>query len=142
MVLSLAVFLTGCESMMKDWQSTNCNKDAAYAGGMNDARAGKAMNTQYAGQCPPESQAEVREGYKNGYTEGLASVKGETPLINVVIGGSGNQKDNWFCETEAFGKKYSAWGPNQLKAKQDAIKACSASNHEMHCDDVECQQSR
>lgn len=70
---SLAVVVVGVGCVpTAQWKRENCHYDGAYANGMNEARSGKPMNThQYVGVCPAELEAEILEGYREGYTVGL-----------------------------------------------------------------------
>lgn len=74
LVLTVALVLSGCAAMMEQWRDQHCNYDGAFADGMNDARAGHAMNIgQYDTSCHAETVAEARTGYREGFTEGNAS---------------------------------------------------------------------
>ena len=58
----------------EQWRRDHCHYDGAYADGMNEARRGTAMNPQqYVGQCPVEIEGEVMDGYREGYTAGVAA---------------------------------------------------------------------
>lgn len=72
-VSSLAVVMVGVGCVpTAQWKRENCHYDGAYANGVNEARSGKPMNThQYVGVCPAELEAEILEGYREGYTVGL-----------------------------------------------------------------------
>jgi len=60
----------GCISP-EQWRRDHCHYDGAYADGMNEARRGKPMSPQqFIGQCPVEIEAEVMDGYREGYTAG------------------------------------------------------------------------
>jgi len=74
-VLGLVVSAAGVACISPEqWRMDHCHYDGAYADGMNEARRGLPMNPQqYVGQCPIEIEAEVMDGYREGYTAGVAA---------------------------------------------------------------------
>ena len=80
--------LEGCTELNKlakewelDWKIRNCNVKAAYNNGIDDARHGREVNTDYAQICS-ENQAAIniayRKGYKMGTFEHIAQTKQKT----------------------------------------------------------------
>lgn len=130
----------GLQEMQREWASQNCNRESAYEKGMNDGRSGQNM-ANYAGQCPPDAQAAVRAGYREGYTAGVDAVAKTTPgsVINVNFGGSVSSNRSWYCETQPFGTKFEAFGATQFEAKRNVAQKCTAKHHEIHCRDAECK---
>jgi|GEM_PF-2411669 len=67
--------LAGCAELQRAWQEDHCHYDGAYADGMNDARTGSPMNpASIADACPPQTRPDVQAGYRDGYTNGAATV--------------------------------------------------------------------
>lgn len=65
------IFGVGCINPV-EWRKQHCHYDGAYSLGMNEARSGQAMDSQqFIGQCPVEIEAEVMDGYREGYNSGL-----------------------------------------------------------------------
>ncbi|TNF70290.1 MAG: hypothetical protein EP298_00070 [Gammaproteobacteria bacterium] len=72
LVGSICLFLSGCAEMARQ----NCTPSAAYANGINQAKEGMSMNTDYAGICEyinmPEAQkSQLNKEYAKGYRYGL-----------------------------------------------------------------------
>jgi hypothetical protein len=84
----------GCAGAMSSWREANCNYDGAYKAGMNAARGGEEMEQNFAGPCEPDTRPDAERGYREGYTEGVASTA--PPQT------AGGRK--WRCE-EAYGQK-------------------------------------
>jgi hypothetical protein len=63
---------SGCAAMMASWREHNCNYDGAYKTGMNAARKGEQMKTNFADPCEASTRAEVERGYREGFTAGAA----------------------------------------------------------------------
>lgn len=67
------IFCAGCINPV-EWRKQHCHYDGAYSLGMNEARLGKHMDSQqFIGQCPVEIEAEVMDGYREGYNSGLSA---------------------------------------------------------------------
>src|SRR5689334_471103 len=66
----LALLFSGCASMQQYIHDNYCNYEGAYTVGMNDANSGAEMNAMPAAHCPEATKAEVRRGYREGYTNG------------------------------------------------------------------------
>jgi hypothetical protein len=59
---------------------------------------------------------------------------GNTPAQNPAPGAqSAVNPKAWYCQAEAFTKKYDAFGPTQLEAKKTVMDQCIRDHHEMHC---------
>lgn len=70
--LAISLF-TGCASMQETWVNKNCNKDAGYSQGMNDARNQVGMDlSKYNQMC--KNAGEVTAAYREGYSEELKSL--------------------------------------------------------------------
>ncbi|MAZ44879.1 MAG: hypothetical protein CMF48_06865 [Legionellales bacterium] len=76
MVLILSLFLSGCsglshlqERMDESYRYRVCSYDKAYALGNNDAAAHYPMRPLVAEKCPDAVQADVQQGYRDGYVE-------------------------------------------------------------------------
>jgi hypothetical protein len=68
-ILLLPFCLIGCAELQKDFEARSCHYDGAYQAGVNDAQDGRVMNAdQLSAQCPQGTRAEVRKGYREGYT--------------------------------------------------------------------------
>lgn len=146
LILTLLMFgITSCASMRMAYQNEVCNENGGYQRGMNDARAGNAMDQSFADGCEGESLEVARTGYRKGFNAGLASLKAEQPdtVINVNIDpeGSSSQK-RVYCEVKAFTDVFSAWGATELEAKISSQKKCEARHDPMHCDVVTCRQAK
>jgi hypothetical protein len=143
LVLMSALGLTSCASMQQAWVDQNCQHEAAYEKGMNDARSGAPMNSQYVAGCPVES----RDVLLTGYSEGLGSVQQTTngappALINVNIGGSPDGGINpraWYCKTKAFTEEFEAFAPTQLEAVHQVTAQCRAKYDPMFCKESSCR---
>jgi Ricin-type beta-trefoil lectin domain len=69
-VLPLAfvvVFSSSCAAMLKEWQDSHCNYDAAYSDGMAAQRSGANPDAAQYGQCTPETRDVAMRGYREGY---------------------------------------------------------------------------
>ena len=74
-VLSLLLF-SGCAGL----KGVECNYDAAYAFGMNQARHGKPMVPSWATSgCPEAVHGDVTLGYREGYTAGVGGRPSAAP---------------------------------------------------------------
>lgn len=161
--ISLSV-LAGCATPQpRAFDPDLCNKNAAYEAGFNDGRWGyTGMNSEFLNRCREDLREQAQQGYKDGFEKGRQEfreaqnqkkagvvIPSGTPdrggtNININIGGNPstggtNNAKAWYCKTEAFMKKFDAYGPTQLEARQSAVAICRARYHEMHCDNVECQ---
>lgn len=45
----------------------------------------------------------------------------------------------WYCKVSAFTNTYDAIGKSKAEAKLAAIQKCTAENHQMHCENIECE---
>lgn len=75
----------GCAAMYL--RGADCNRDKAYARGMNDGQHGHMMNEQVADMCAPADQSVVHEGYRAGYQDGRAGTT--APVVVAAIAGNG-----------------------------------------------------
>jgi hypothetical protein len=153
LILGFCVMLTSCAGMQRDWIAANCSKDGAYASGMNDGRDAKKMSIDAITQmCPVERIPEATQSYREGYQAAMQSNQQPTGTANygtiINVGGLGspdpayqNQKA-WFCDVEAFGEHFEAFGPTQLEAKQRSQLACTRKNNKMHCEDAACRRNQ
>lgn len=86
LVLLLPLCLLACAELQKDFETRTCHYDGAYQAGVNDAQDGKSMKVDnIAYQCPENTKAEVRKGYREGYT---SSKRDAAPaaLVNALMG--------------------------------------------------------
>jgi hypothetical protein len=147
LILTSALFLVSCASMQQAWVDQNCQQEAAYEKGMNDARSGAPMNSQNFAACPVEGRNVVLAGYNQGYTAGLSSVQQTTTgappaFINVNLGGSPAQDINpraWYCKMKAFTDEFESFAPTQLEAINRVTDQCRAKYDPMFCKDSACR---
>ncbi len=112
---SVAVLLTiglgSCASMIKDWVGRNCNKQEAYAHGMNESRAHHPMNISlYNEYCAPEQKEEIMASYRSGYNDGLKAA----PTTIIVQAPRPHAR----CRTDFFGTPFEADGDNEGAARE------------------------
>ena len=136
MGVAVLLCLTACASLIKE----SCNRDGAYEKGMNDARSGAAMNSQYAALCEEKVQSDVRAAYRQGYETGLAAEAATTPQPLVQI--NENPPMRWYCELSPFMKAYGAFGASLEEAEQNVIDRCLQSEDAMFCKDPKCRHTR
>ncbi len=158
LLAGLSVFVSSCASMMKDWQDTNCNYDAAYAAGMQEYQNGAQQKTNQYAACEGPSRNEALKGYREGYAKAMESDGsrsapvgggGNRGGININIGGhqtvggaDPRAARRFFCEVSAFTNHYEAFGPTRLEARQAAENQCKTQNNAMHCQNVNCRENR
>jgi hypothetical protein len=129
----ICLLITGCASMMESWRAQSCNAEAALEQGMNDARSGRQMNSQYLAPCPAESQTALKESYKQGYLTGIES--GKDNSIHIQIGG--NSAPRFRCELKVFFDVFSGEGHTEGQAREKALAACRE-KYTIHCNGVQC----
>jgi hypothetical protein len=148
LVLISALSLTSCASMQQAWVDQNCQREAAYEKGMNDARSGAPMNSQYVASCPVEGHDVILAGYNEGYNSGLGSVQQTTTtgappaFINVNIGGTPAGSINpraWYCKIKAFTEEFEAFAPTQLEAVHQVTAQCRVKYDPMFCKESSCR---
>lgn len=99
-LLLLTLAPLGCAAMKQAWVAQNCNREAAYAAGMNDARGGRQMHQNFASLCDPAVAGTINEGYREGYT---ATAGGGS--VNVTVASAPPKQ----C-IRAYGKEVCGWG--------------------------------
>jgi hypothetical protein len=162
LILSLSFSLWACahQSVDRAFDPALCEEGLAYQAGFNDGRDGNNMNSGFAYQCREDLRTGSLKGYKDGYEKGYAEYKQNmeqqrkmmlemeknrqktqtTPAVVVAAPGGPGTYTKWFCEADAFGKKYYGTGTSQFEAKKNARQSCEAGgNHGMHCDDLTCE---
>lgn len=148
-IVVILLAFSACAGMQADWQAQYCNHDGAYEKGMNDARSGGSMNS-ISQSCPPETQAAVAAGYREGFTAGLASappmpvqVVGPPPGgIVVYEGAPPSQPNGWFCEVRPFTDHFEAFGATQLEAREKVRQRCLRRYNDMFCNKTECRPNQ
>ncbi len=136
-IVFATLLLSGCAAYEKAFVENSCSYQGGYESGTNSANSGEKMDSRHLNICPPESKAEAKRGYLEGYTKASESktshdfVKGVAGILTHVNGS--NETHNILCFSHLFGKKYSATGTTEATAKQAANAKCKASRHGPHC---------
>ncbi len=122
--LCMAMNLISCAQMKKNWIDSNCNKEEAYANGMNEARARRPMNIQiYNTNCPADNKPAILESYRTGYENGLKVLEATPPPTTIVIQGATHEYDHhsdYKCFTDFYGTHFEGLGENEEEARQRA----------------------
>jgi hypothetical protein len=155
LILGFCIGLSSCASMERDWILSNCSKDGAYAQGMNDGRDGKRMSIEPINQtCPIERVPEALQSYREGYQAGMQAnqqsnqepAQGANYGTVINLGGPTSPdpayRKLWYCDVEAFGDHFEAFGPTELETRQKATRACTQKNNKMHCEDAACRRNK
>ncbi len=134
--LPLLLCLGGCAQLTKMQIESTCSKNAAYAAGINDAKANKDMRSDYAQICP-DHQDEYDNSYKAGYKFGLQQ---HSKTIDININHSSQTAQ---CMKDNFGDEYCGLkkGDNCVKNAYGDIK-CG-----LHCsindfNEITCAKER
>ena len=142
-VAFLLVFCFSCASLRESFQANYCNYEGAYSAGTNDANGGHPMSGAPAIGCPEESRAEVRRGYREGYSN---AQKNRPVQLNINLGSSakrechrnyGQEVCGYHC-IEAYGQWYCAGQPTdnciENYSKVRCGSNCRKDFGEIHCD--------
>lgn len=149
--LSLAcLFLASCAGMEESYRMQVCHRDFGYEQGVNDGRAGRPMNSAFAGNCDPRTRDQVSQAYRQGYESarpgnGLDDNDDDGFRMrgggfDIRVPGRPNNK-KWVCEAQAFGHTYSGFGASRGEASQKAREKCEVDNHAMHCSNIDCEKA-
>ncbi len=107
----LIFFLFSCTQMKENYRARVCHYDGAFEEGNNDAQAGHKMRGEYvADKCPDRVKADVRRGYREGYT--TARTNSNTGVVvhkNEKESHYRRNTNNKMC-IENFGKKVCGYG--------------------------------
>jgi hypothetical protein len=96
LIFLLSINLLACVEMEQAHIRDDCTTSAAYANGMNDAKIGDDMLTNYAQKCPINSPL-LNDQYQKGFEYGIAhqpapaSAVGAVNVFNGVAGSVAKQ---------------------------------------------------
>ena len=93
-VCLLITVLSGCAAI----REATCTTNAGYSQGINDARKGQDMDSNYASICQV-NQAPINRAYRRGYTVGLRYRAESTPSTQINIDNSRGRGGRWSCLT-------------------------------------------
>ncbi|RZA06641.1 MAG: hypothetical protein EOP11_09780 [Proteobacteria bacterium] len=140
---------TSCAAMDQMQRDQSCTSSIGYESGVNDGRAHRPMNSNFASVCDPQTRDEVTDSYRRGYEsvrpgnnfddngDGFRMRGGG---FDIRLPGKPNHK-KWVCEVEAFGQTFSGFGASRGEAAQNARDKCEGQNNAMHCSKVECDRA-
>jgi hypothetical protein len=100
-ILILSLGSPGCAAMTRAWVAQNCNREAAYAAGMNAAKDNQSMSQNFGALCDPGIQGTVQAAYREGYAAGA----GSGAQVNVSIAATAERE----C-ISAYGKEACGYG--------------------------------
>ena len=138
LVTAILVFsVLGCTALKEDMIASACNESAAYAAGVNDAKSGSDMQSDYAALCPA-NQAALNDSYRQGYKFALS----HKPSPVIVDGGP--ERHHHHARKECvgvFGEQVCGY-----HCKQSGINAKCAQHPDQECivgtlDKIECGYS-
>jgi len=149
-LLALSFFtLASCAGMEESYRMQVCHRDFGYEQGVNDGRAGRPMNSAFAGNCDPRTRDQVSTAYREGYDstrrgnsldDNDDSFRMRGGGFDIRVPGRPNAK-KWVCEVDAFGHTYSGFGPSRGEAAQNAREKCEVDNNAMHCSKIDCEKA-
>lgn len=150
LVTLCSLTLASCAGMEEAYRQQTCRREVGFEKGTNDGQAGKPMDSSFANGCDSSSRREVMQGYREGYeaARNQASLEADDDGFRMRGGGldirlGGKKKDNrWVCEVEAFGQTFAGFGASRGQAAQNARDKCERKHHGMHCEQMECEESR
>ena len=95
LIIFFSVLMIGCTAMTEQARKNECNMDAAYAHGVNDAQQNSPMmSADYRRLCQGYNVQALNNAYRKGY---MTIVKSKSLNgININIGSSSHQ-DQWGC---------------------------------------------
>lgn len=144
-ILVTAIVIAGCQSTQK-YQAENCNYDAAYEHGANDAKAGRDLSGEtIASKCQESARTEVRKGYREGFDEYSNKHRGFVDIIkdkvkNVQVGEKPKTCMNKKDDTQVCG--YGCIESNgDAKCAQSSNHACISSGGKIYCG-LNCRETR
>lgn len=100
LVLALGASSSGCAAMMKAYVAQNCNREGAYAAGMNDAKEKRRMQPDFGSVCDSGVRQTVQVAYREGYTTGGSS----GAQVNIAVASAERE-----C-VKAYGKEACGYG--------------------------------
>lgn len=109
----LLSFVFSCTHMKENYRERVCNYDGAYEEGTNDAQNGEEMRGSYvANQCHDKVKADVRKGYRDGYTNSKASRPHNMVVTRKNKNGRGSGPRSAYTRMciDSFGKKVCGYG--------------------------------
>lgn len=92
----VSLLMTGCAALTEQARQSECNTDAAYAMGVNDARQNSPMGADYRGLCQGYNIQAINAAYRRGYMT-ITKSKSTGGGININIGRSGGANGHWEC---------------------------------------------
>ena len=118
--------------MHKDWVKANCNEDSAYSQGVEDAENGKKHDAHSYSACADTEIGKIKKAYSKGY-QSVSSNPIHAPKEAFGM-------NEYTCRVRPFGHEYSFTSTNKVEAYKKVKTECEASNHSMHCDEIECEK--
>lgn len=140
----LALALAACAGAPPhDVAAERCNPDAAFERGMADGKAGRAEDLAWVESfCAAAVQAGVRSAYQEGLAAGLAAGRAAGDADLPPAGPAGARSERaYFCEVQARGDVFSAYGATRIEADAAARARCRERNGEGFCGEVACRRN-
>jgi hypothetical protein len=107
----LLSLLVSCTQMQENYRARVCHYDGAFEEGTNDAQAGHVMRGESIAQnCPDKVKADVRKGYREGYTTARANTNPGVVINNNIKDGRYRRNTQSKMCIESFGKKVCGYG--------------------------------
>lgn len=101
--LGFACFITSA------FAEANCNVDAAYAQGMDDARNQASIQTQYGNNCYYVNRAAINQAYRDGYAAGAQMPLAKRQCLKTDFG----EACGYDCKRGNYGEVRCAKYPTQ-----------------------------
>jgi hypothetical protein len=113
-LLLFLLFGSGCAQMQSALVAEVCTPDAAYAAGVNDAKNGRDMQSNYSSGCP--APAGLNDSYRKGYQFGLSRTEPASPSSERAgygcVSSFGREVCGYECK-ESLGSAQCASTPDQ-----------------------------
>jgi hypothetical protein len=109
-IFVIFILLLGCAEAKNNYLKRICHYDGAFEEGTNDAQNGYQMRGEkHAQECPDRVKADVRKGYREGYT----TAKTNSPNAAMIKNSKSHRTSRSFMTKsciENFGKQVCGYG--------------------------------
>jgi hypothetical protein len=113
-----------------------CNPDGGFERGLADGKAGRAPDLSWLVLCDTSAHEPVGRAYREGHQAGLSARGAEAPPT------PGERRERaYFCEVQARGDTFTAYGATKIAADAAARAACRLKNPEQLCEETACRRN-
>jgi len=135
---ALAAAALACASVPYDPAAERCNPDAGFERGLADGKAGRAPDLGWLSLCDPGVAPAVRAAYDEGHRAGTSARAADAPPPSPP---GVRSERAYFCEVQARGESFSAYGATRIAADAAARAACRTRNSEVFCEETACRRN-